>query len=340
MLRPYLLYPAWIACGVVLLGQALAPALLVRIQYLPFIASLLLFGLPHGALDHLVPQRLRGQRPTVGMVAIVAIAYLALVGLYLALWQLAPAAGLGLFVIISVTHWGAGDAFFLIAFLGRPKPSPLGLGVIWAVRGALPILLPPLIDPAALASLTRGIGHYYGMPGGWVIAPALRAAGLIALAVLVALYVAQAVAARRRIPTYLLWVDLLEIALLCALFWGVPSILSVGVYFCLWHSCRHIARLLLIDVDNLPLLAARRFGQPLRGFALDALPTTLGALALLGALYLTHRDAAGAPDRFVWLYLSLIAALTFPHLLIVALMDLRQGMLPTRRAHREQHAQT
>jgi len=30
----------------------------------------------------------------------------------------------------------------------------------------------------------------------------------------------------------------------------------------------------------------------------------------------------------VWLYLSLIAALTFPHLLIVALMDLRQGMLP------------
>ena len=36
-----------------------------------------------------------------------------------------------------------------------------------------------------------------------------------------------------------------------------------------------------------------------------------------------HRTA-----RFVWLYLSLIAALTFPHLLIVALMDLRQGMLP------------
>ena len=48
----------------------------------------------------------------------------------------------------------------------------------------------------------------------------------------------------------------------------------------------------------------------------------------MSALYLTHSDAAGASDRFVWLYLSLIAALTFAHLLIVALMGLRQGMLP------------
>ena len=110
--------------------------------------------------------------------------------------------------------------------------------------------------------------------------------------------------------------DACETALLLAYFWLVPPIVAVGIYFCVWHSARHVARLTLLDLrPNEPL------SRCLSRQAIEALPMTLGALALLAGLFVWHGRHGVSAGDFVYLYLSLIAALTFPHFLLVLWMD-------------------
>lgn len=45
--------------------------------------------------------------------------------------------------------------------------------------------------------------------------------------------------------------DAFEIVLLAAFFALVPPVLAVGLYFCLWHSVRHVGRLMLLDPTSL-----------------------------------------------------------------------------------------
>ena len=332
VLRPWLLLGAWLSCAAVLLGQWLIPDVLTRLQYVPFAVSLLLFGLPHGALDHLVVRWLRGERATARRVLPFVGIYLLPVVAYLALWQWLPVLALALFLLISLLHWGDGDHYFLATFLGRPAPrSARETGVIWLVRGGLPIALPVLTNPAGFPTVAGGVLAHFGAAGTWQIDPALRIAGLLALGTLLALYALQAAVAFRTAGGYALRTDLGEVALLVALFWLVPSVLAVGVYFCLWHSTRHIARLLLIDPRTLPLLRRRQVGRALLAFAADALPATLGALALLAALFVLHARTLHAIDSVVFLYLALIAALTLPHALLVLWMDRVQGLWGTSR---------
>ncbi|MBA3953021.1 MAG: hypothetical protein H0X57_14230, partial [Rubrobacter sp.] len=109
---------------VLLLTVAFAAGLRVPgwIQYLPFAASLVLFGLPHGAVDHLVPSRLAGRDADGRSVLAVVLLYVVLSSLCLALWFVAPVAAFVLFVCVTVFHWGAGDLHALLFF------GPDGLG--------------------------------------------------------------------------------------------------------------------------------------------------------------------------------------------------------------------
>ena len=49
--------------------------------------------------------------------------------------------------------------------------------------------------------------------------------------------------------------DILEVALLIVVFATVEPLLAIGLYFCFWHSTRHIARLILIDPQGRQALA-------------------------------------------------------------------------------------
>jgi Brp/Blh family beta-carotene 15,15'-monooxygenase len=103
-----------------------------------------------------------------------------------------------------------------------------------------------------------------------------------------------------------------------------PPVLAVGVYFCLWHSVRHIVRVLLLDEWSVDAIAEHRFARALGKFALEAAVPTGLALAFAGALlWVTDvplSNLAGATG----LYLVAIAVLTLPHTVVVALIDREQ----------------
>ena len=317
---------------ILLLTAAFAAGLRVPgwAEYLPFAASLVLLGLPHGAVDHLVPSRLAGRAPDVRSVAAVVLLYLLFSGLCLTLWFVAPATAFVLFICVTVFHWGAGDLHALLFF------GPAGLGgmgrasrtLLLLLRGALPMLVPLLFFPDAYRGVAAAAAGLFGEDAtalSGAFSPAFRlsaGAAVVTVALLFLFRAAGDLSGRRR--------DLLpvvvETSLLFAFFAVVPPVLAVGLYFTLWHAPRHVARLILLDHSGVRYLQAGRVGRALARFAWDAAPLTGLALALLVGLYVAVPNAAGGPGSLLAVYLVLVSALTLPHAFLVTYMDLRQGV--------------
>jgi Brp/Blh family beta-carotene 15,15'-monooxygenase len=327
-LRPWLTYPAWGVCLGLAVLAPLYPALAIRCQFYPFALGLVLLGLPHGAMDHLVWPHLRRRPLTLRYLGTFIAGYLALVLLYLVFWRAYPFAALMGFLGISWLHWGQGDYDYLRLFEGRPRPrNSAGTLLIWLVRGGLPIFLPILAFPATFARVGAGLTHWYGGMGPPAPDRGVVSFGVVALLVFVALYLRQAwcddePGLRRGFRH-----DVGELLLLGFLFARVPPLLAVGTYFCVWHSARHIGRLMLADPITSSLLSEGRAQEGVWRTILQSLPMMAGAVVLLGGLYIMQRHRAmDSLAALVYLYLSLIAALTVPHFLVVLWMDRRQRL--------------
>jgi Brp/Blh family beta-carotene 15,15'-monooxygenase len=94
---------------------------------------------------------------------------------------------------------------------------------------------------------------------------------------------------------------------------------AFAVYFGGWHALRHVLRLLAADPGNADTLAAGRVAPALRRFARQAAGPTAASAAVLALLWSTSSGAIG----FLATDLQLLAALTVPHMAVVAWLDRR-----------------
>lgn len=325
-----LLFPSWGILATVSLAFVAGAEAAGWVQYAPFALSLILFGLPHGAVDHLVPGRLSSGGATLGSVAMVFAFYLTLAALYLLLWFTSPGLAFIFFIALTWFHWGQGDLYFLNALKRNNDSEPLlpkALTVL--VRGGMPMLVPLLAFPEVYRGVAENIvGLFQGDMGriAWVLDPIFRGAcgvGFL-LAVLVSLYWSYRVSKRGE---WFSWrIEVAEVLILTAYFAIVPPILALGLYFCLWHSPRHIARLMLLDHSSATALEKNKVSAALAVFARDAAPLTIAALALLLGLYFLVPGRVDGAGGLLAVYLVLISTLTLPHVMIVCLMDRRQGI--------------
>jgi beta-carotene 15,15'-dioxygenase len=298
-------------CGTVDLAGGAVP---LPVQLVPFAVSVLVFGLPHGALDHLVPARLRPGTSTVRSVTAVCALYLVAGSATAALWVMAPLVGFAVFVGITWFHWGQGD-LFVDRLLGDGVPGRAGAAVTVATRGAIPMLVPFVLQPSATSSVVVGTAAALGGSAGTaddagVLPVGLRVAAGVLVAVLVALHVASV---SRSVAQP--WRQLVEDVVLVVFFALVPPVLAVGVYFTLWHAVRHIVRLELTDPESAVLLHRGRLLAPFGRFMRGAWPITVVAVGMLVVLAVVLRRAD------LGVYLVLIAALTTPHTVVVTWMD-------------------
>lgn len=301
------------------------------LEYAPFAVSLVFLGLPHGALDHLVPDRLAGRTATRRCVAAVVVIYLALASVYLTLWFAAPATAFALFIGITWIHWGQGDLHARM-FLDDHRPSkiPARAATVF-VRGGLPMLVPLLAHPETYREVLESAAGLFdpGAPTAlvWAFEPSFRvAAGLVLAAVYCTLLFTSERSRTTPGARGSFASDLFEVALLAAFFVVVPPVLALGLYFCLWHAPRHIARLALLDSSSRLSLEAGRLLPVLRTFGRDAVPLTGAALMVLVGLYFVVPGVGAGAASLLGLYLVLISTLTLPHVVIVSYMDYRQGV--------------
>ena len=299
-------------------------------RYVPFALSLILFGLPHGAVDHLIPGRLYRGEASLYSITAVFVLYLTLATLYLAVWFVSPGVAFVFFIILTWFHWGQGDLYF-VAALGRDmraEPNSIKALTIF-VRGGMPMLVPLLAFPEAYRTVAFNVvGLFQGDATnlGWVFGPTFRlVAGVgFALAILVVIFKGYRLAGPK--GRFVWRLEVAEVVILSVYFAVVPPILALGLYFCLWHSPRHVARLMLLNHASAAALRKNRPGIALKAFVRDAAPLTLAALALLVGLYFVIPGPIEGAGGLLAVYLALISTLTLPHVAIVCLMDIRQGI--------------
>ena len=335
VLRRWVLWPSWLFVATLVLLFAAGLRVPPWVEYLPFALSLVIFGLPHGAVDHLAVRRLLGRKDrTIWPVLAVGLLYLVLGGLYLALWFVAPVAAFALFIALTWFHWGGGDLYALAAFASDRKVYPAGRtrrALTLLVRGGLPMLVPLLAFPETYRAVAESIVDLF-VPAGtgvlsWAFEPSLRLFAGVAFALFAVGVLVSGYGSAKKSGARGAWlVDVAETVLLALYFTLVPPVLAVGLYFCLWHAPPHVARLVLLDEKSADALEAGRVTPALVRFARDAAPLTVAALVLLLGLYLAVPEASVAPSSLLALYLVLVSALTLPHVAVVSFMDVRQGL--------------
>ncbi|WP_284007415.1 Brp/Blh family beta-carotene 15,15'-dioxygenase [Haloarcula pelagica] len=327
-LRSTGLVPSWavIPVAVVFLLGVSVPA---SLQYLPLIVSVGLLGLPHGAVDHLAVARARGREPDRRAIGRVVVLYVVVGGAYAVAWFLAPALSFVVFILVTWFHWGQGDLYALGGLAGadhlRSVPQRLATVV---VRGGLPMLVPLLAFPAWYRRVATDLVGLFAPTAAttlqWAFRPDVRAGLAVGYGVLA---VGTLAVGFHRADDRRPWLlDAGETAGLVAYFAVVPPVLAIGLYFCLWHSLRHVARLLAVDDAAVAALEADDIAGAFARFARDAAPLTLVSLVLLGGLSLVVPNRPGTVAEAVALYLVFIAVVTLPHVVVVTVMDREQSV--------------
>ncbi|MGY2082435.1 Brp/Blh family beta-carotene 15,15'-dioxygenase [Blastococcus sp. SYSU DS0539] len=272
----------------------------------------LLVGLPHGAVDHLVPAWRFGWSLT--RLALFGAAYAGLAAGAYAAFTTAPGPALLIFVVVSAWHFGTGETAFADLRAGRPvRPRPGSALVL----GGLVLLVPLLRGLGAPGSDTGALTA--AVAPGWGGVPPGAATAAVAVLSGAGVVLAVVLARRHR------WLEAGEVVLLTALVLVVPPLAAFGVYFGAWHSMRHVARVMAEDPANGADLVAGRLARPLRRFALAAGAPTAVVLLVLAALW----SSADGWRGLVATDLPLLAALTLPHVLVIGWVDRTQGQRAT-----------
>ncbi len=317
--------PTYVGLVFVAVVSLSAPDLVDRFQWVPLLLSLPVLGMAHGAVDHNVPARLLRRSLTRREWWLVIVGYGLASIILMGLWWVAPVLALGLFLLVAILHWGDGDLWFCEQVNGRSAPRSIGSLVAFVLaRGLLPIGLPLLLYADAALPALDVIVELFGRDEPLVIGETARWIGLAAIGVAVITAVGFSVRDNAGRPRSALGIDVGELSLLFAFFLATQPVFAVGAYFLLWHSPRHVLRLMAADPTQRALLDRGRNLAALVAFHREALLFTV--VPLLGiALIAIALTATGAP-QIAAVSLAAIAALTYPHAVIVAWMDHRQGV--------------
>jgi Brp/Blh family beta-carotene 15,15'-monooxygenase len=275
-------------------------ALLQSSAFAILLVAVVLTGMPHGAIDHLVAAKLYDLRFTWADQAKFYGGYLALMALYGGFWVVAPVWSLMLFLAMTMYHFGQAD----LAYWGLP---PVPARLLYLSRGLLLIggpiaAFPGLVDPIfeAIAGVRPSAWPLLAAGPAWVFAGIVGQHALAAAAAALAYGVDRAKWGREAV----------NVPVLAALFGVVPPLVAFSVYFGLWHSLGHILELLRFF--------RRRGGEPttVAAFYREAALFTILPFVGLGLLYgLTQ--SFGLQDQMIALLFIIIAVMTLPHMVIV-----------------------
>ncbi len=330
--RWFALYPALALAALLPIGAA-TPLFPVELGVVAFALGTLSVGMAHGAVDHLVPLR-AADCSFRRSVAVVSVAYAVLGGAVVAAFFVAPVAAFVGFIVLTWLHWGQGDVAALVVAGVEHLPTPAERWLSLLVRGGLPMGVPLLGGPAEYRLVAEWMVGLFAADAGAaaaavdpVFVPETRLAVGAVMAAATALSVGLGYRRVRGGASRRGWLrDVGEVAVLWAWFLLAAPVFAIGVYFALWHGLRHVGRLVLVDDRAAAALEAGETRGALRRFARDAAPLTLGGFAVVAAVGLTAPSGVAAPGDLLAVSLVAIAALTLPHVVVVAWLDRRQGV--------------
>jgi len=224
---------AMLASGVLL--SLLAPSFTSGLNWLPFMISLFLFGMPHGAMDWSVRNQLNGTRGLARQL-VGFIPYLLLMAFSSLSLFLAPVLTFAAFMLLTVFHFGTADLIATGHGLERVGCKLLFI----AGRGCL-ILGPAFAFHTAAAWLPFGM--ITGLPvDDGVFLSTLGTSGALATVAGITFALIHAGITFRH-SSRLAALDLVESALIVLLGTLAAPLFAIGLFFLSTHAYRHSVRL-------------------------------------------------------------------------------------------------
>ncbi len=272
--------------------------LLLLLWLLPFL------GIPHGALDYDLAKRLF--RPRFGRAWATGFvgAYLAAMTGVIVCWWMAPTASLAAFLILTLFHFGSGDAL-----TDRRSPWTLRWAEVLG-RGGVVLAYPTVFDREVVLLLFS----YLAPEAGAIEIVDVMTAGLPLLTGCLAvnvLYGLWAFVVHRR------GIDLirsLELLMLPVMFSTLPALVAFTLYFNGLHSLRHMIGVAGASSARPPTSGWKRLLK-------TAAPVTAATLALGGGWYWGLGGLIFNDSLIVRVVFIGIASMTYPHVVVVWLAN-------------------
>lgn len=286
-----------VTTSIVLIGIALLlPDFLNQLTLPILLLSVFIIGIPHGAIDHIMATELYGLKNSLKDHLLFYASYLFIMLIIAVLWIYTPVAGMILFLLISIYHFGQAD---MEDFLNSSAPSYLwyilrGFLIIGLIVFSNPSATYPIISEAMRMDL---MAFEDFMPD-----------ASLSVLILISLYAAFTIWAifKKHFQQNLRFVA--DSTLIAGLIIITGPLIGFAIYFALWHSIGHVNEMKEFFESKRKSLSFVEFYKKATPFTLVSL---LGLLMLYGINQFLQLEG-----EFITLMFILISVLTLPHLFI------------------------
>ena len=261
-------------------------------------------GIPHGANDHLLFFNLINRRidEKNHRSNLFFGSYIGLILLYVVCWYLFPTFSLGLFILISIYHFGQSNLYtspieskFIKLISIFLSGSFVLLTPIFAhIETALPVIQ-TLAKNSSLITLPEEIGNKLSIY-----------VGILMIIHWVILMLTKNINLKNGLQ------EIINTSLLFGLLYYSPLWIGFAIYFTLWHSIPSIE-------DQINFFKTSKANYNLGKYIRDIFPFSL--IALLG-LYLAFQFSGNyiSVNQGIALLFSFIAVITLPHMILMGLL--------------------
>lgn len=281
--------------------------LFVSSSLLVALVLIVFIGIPHGANDHLLFFNLinKSVDKKTKKSTLFFASYIGLILLYVCFWYLFPTFSLGLFILMSIYHFGQSNLYvspieskfvkLISIFLSG---SFVLLTPIFAhIETALPVIQ-TLAKNADYLAISKELGNKLAI-----------CAGILMLILWVILVISKHVNFKNGL------FEILNVFLLFGLFYYSPLWIGFAIYFTLWHAIPSIE-------DQINFFKTTRVNYNLGKYVREILPFSM--IAILGLLLaFQYSGDYISINQGIALLFIFIAVITLPHMIMMDFLYLR-----------------
>ena len=279
------------------------PELIEQTKYYIFCFIMLVIGIPHGAVDHIISADLYNLSKSFSDQIKFYFPYLALMFAMGIIWYISPIIGFAIFLLCTIYHFGQADLIHLSI------PNPLKK-LLYLSRGVMVVGLIIFINPSLSYPVMESIAGLDFASTFPFIHYSFEIGIFSAFQHLLLLAIATAV--HRATLSVSFWYPITDTLLIIGLFAFAEPVIAFAVYFGCWHSLGHVKELKEFFSSNGKKWSIREFYKSSWLFTM---------ISIVGLVMLYWLNAAfGSEEQMLALLFILISALTLPHMFVVEIM--------------------